>query len=58
VERDEPNVEVRQQDILTDDLESGHYDLVHCRFLLMHLPDPRRALERMVRAVLQRVGGG
>src|SRR5215471_3733968 len=50
-ELEEPNVEVRHHDILSDDLEGAHYDLVHCRFLLMHLPQPRRALERMARAV-------
>jgi len=50
-ELEEPNVEVRHHDILSDDLEGAHYDLVHCRFLLMHLPQPQRALERMARAV-------
>jgi SAM-dependent methyltransferase len=32
-----PNVEVRQHDIRTDPLESGTYDLAHCRTLLMHM---------------------
>ena len=41
------NVEVRQQNIMTDPLEEGVFDLVHCRALLLHLPDPRRALKRM-----------
>jgi SAM-dependent methyltransferase len=50
-----PNLEVRRHNILEDDLEPGHYDLVHCRFLLMHLPDPLRALQRLVDAV--RPGG-
>ena len=27
-----PNVEIRQHDIIKDDLETGLYDLVHCRF--------------------------
>ena len=31
-----PNLEVRQHDITKDDLETGQYDLVHCRCLLMH----------------------
>lgn len=48
------NVEVRRHDILTDDLESD-YDLVHCRALLLHLPDPGAALSRMARAL--RPGG-
>jgi SAM-dependent methyltransferase len=50
-----PNLEVRQHNILTDELESGRYDLVHCRLVLMHLPDPLPALERMASAV--RPGG-
>jgi SAM-dependent methyltransferase len=49
------NLEVRRHNILEDDLEARHYDLVHCRALLMHLPDPIRALRRLVRAV--RPGG-
>jgi SAM-dependent methyltransferase len=50
-----PNVEVRRHNILEDDLEADHYDLVHCRTLLMHLLDPVRALRRLVSAV--RPGG-
>jgi SAM-dependent methyltransferase len=50
-----PNLEVRRHNILEDDLEASHYDLVHCRALLMHLPDPVRALRRLVNAV--RPGG-
>jgi SAM-dependent methyltransferase len=50
-----PNLEVRRHNILEDDLEEAHYDLVHCRALLMHLPDPVRALRRLVNAV--RPGG-
>jgi SAM-dependent methyltransferase len=49
------NLEVRQHNILEDGLEAAHYDLVHCRALLMHLPDPLRALRRLVSAV--RPGG-
>jgi SAM-dependent methyltransferase len=55
VEQALPNLEVRRHNILEDDLEPGHYDLVHCRAVLMHLPDPQRALERMAAAV--RSGG-
>jgi SAM-dependent methyltransferase len=50
-----PNLEVRRHDILEDDLEPGHYDLVRCRFVLMHLPDSLRGLRRMADAV--RPGG-
>jgi SAM-dependent methyltransferase len=49
------NLEVRRHNILEDDLEAAHYDLVHCRALLTHLPDPIRALRRLVSAV--RPGG-
>jgi len=50
-----PNLEIRQHDIIKDDLETGLYDLVHCRCLLMHLPDPEKGLKRMANAV--RPGG-
>jgi SAM-dependent methyltransferase len=50
-----PNLEVRRHNVLEDELEPAHYDLVHCRALLMHLPDPVRALRRLVKAV--RPGG-
>ncbi len=45
------NVQARRQDIRKDDLESDSYDLVHCRTLLMHLSEPRPALDRMVSAL-------
>lgn len=48
-------VDVRRVDIRHDDLEADTYDLVHCRALLMHLPDPAAALARMVAAL--RPGG-
>jgi ubiquinone/menaquinone biosynthesis C-methylase UbiE len=50
-----PNVEVRQGDITVDNLEAESYDLVHCRFVLMHLADPAAALRRMTGAL--RAGG-
>jgi SAM-dependent methyltransferase len=49
------NVEVRQHDILTDPLEDGAFDLVHCRALLCHLDEPIVALSRMAAAL--RPGG-
>ena len=48
---DLPNVEIRQLDILEDDIETDHYDLVHARFLLMHVSSPERALAKMVAAI-------
>jgi SAM-dependent methyltransferase len=49
------NVEVRVLDIRTNAPEPGAYDLVHCRTLLMHLPDPLAALQHMAAAL--RPGG-
>lgn len=53
--RSTENVEVRQHDIATDELPEGQFDLVHARLVLLHLPERRRALARMVRAL--RPGG-
>lgn len=51
----EANVEVRRLDITQDGLEADAYDLVHCRWLLMHLDDPVTAVSRMAGAL--RPGG-
>lgn len=48
-------VDVRRLDILHDDIETEIYDLVHCRIMLMHLPDPATAIARMAAAL--RPGG-
>lgn len=48
-------VDVRRHDILVDDVEESAYDLVHCRALLLHLPEPAAALRRMAGAL--RPGG-
>jgi len=50
-----PNLEIREHDIMKDYLERGRYDLVHCRCLVMHLPQPEKGLKRMANAV--RPGG-
>jgi SAM-dependent methyltransferase len=49
------NLEVRRHDLLEDELEGALYDLVHCRFVLQHLPDPLQGLRRLFDAV--RPGG-
>jgi 2-polyprenyl-3-methyl-5-hydroxy-6-metoxy-1,4-benzoquinol methylase len=49
------NIEVRTLDIRTAELEPAHYDLVHCRGLLMHVADPAAALRTMLAAL--RPGG-
>lgn len=51
----QPNVEIRKHDILQDALEDSVYDLVHCRFLLIHLQNPEHAVRRMIGAA--RMGG-
>ncbi len=35
---DYENLEVRKQNVVTEDLPTGKYDLVHARFLLAHIP--------------------
>jgi SAM-dependent methyltransferase len=49
------DIEIRTVDIRADTLEPDTFDLVHCRALLIHLPDPLDALRRMVSAL--RPGG-
>jgi SAM-dependent methyltransferase len=46
-----PNLEACRHDILKDNLEKDAYDLVHCRLLLMHLPEPVKALRKMADAL-------
>jgi SAM-dependent methyltransferase len=46
-----PNLEVRQHNIISDDIEEGAFDLVHARLLLEWLPDREKALRQMVRAL-------
>jgi len=50
-----PNLEVRQQDIVTTPLEQAAYDLVHVKILLMHLPEREQVLHQLVAAL--RPGG-
>jgi SAM-dependent methyltransferase len=47
----EPNLEVRQHNIVTDALEPEHYDLVYARQVLLHIPERETALARMVAAL-------
>jgi SAM-dependent methyltransferase len=51
----EPNIEIRQADVIADDLGENGFDLAHARFVLMHLPGRERAMRNLVRAV--RPGG-
>jgi len=45
---DQPNVDVIKADFLSDAPIGGSFDLVLTRFVLCHLPDPKRAIYRMV----------
>ncbi len=45
------NLVVRRHDIVNEDLEQDAFDLVHSRFLLEHLPDRERVLDKMIAAV-------
>jgi SAM-dependent methyltransferase len=42
------NVDVRVHDIVADDLPPDEFDLVHARLVLLHVPQRRRALERIL----------
>ena len=44
-------IDVWRHDINTDALPGQAFDFVHARLVLMHLPDPQRALAAMVRAL-------
>ena len=42
------NVDVRRHDILVDPLPGNTFDIAHARLVLGHLPDPDRAIDRMI----------
>lgn len=50
-----PGLEVRRHDIVAESLGEDLYDLVHCRWVLCHVGDWRKALGRMVASL--RPGG-
>jgi 2-polyprenyl-3-methyl-5-hydroxy-6-metoxy-1,4-benzoquinol methylase len=54
-ELDYPNLEVRRQNIVTQPLAPGEFDLVHARAVLMHLPAREAVLANLVAAL--RPGG-
>ncbi len=54
-ELDYSNLEVRRQNIVTQPLEEGSYDLVHVKILIQHLPYRDRVLQQLVAAL--RPGG-
>src|SRR5262245_18795310 len=50
----EANLEVRQMDIVSEDLPEGVFDFVHARLLLVHLP----ARETVIRKIVQSLKPG
>lgn len=54
-ELDEPDLEVREQDVARTDLETAAFDLVHTRDLLVHVPERDAVVEKLAGAV--RPGG-
>ncbi|MFI1285630.1 class I SAM-dependent methyltransferase [Streptomyces sp. NPDC020858] len=42
-----PGLTVLQADVTSDDFAPGLFQLVHARFVLMHLPSPRRMVARL-----------
>jgi SAM-dependent methyltransferase len=46
-----PNLEVRRHDITYDPVPVGGFDLVHCRMVLIHLPERDEVLGRMAAAL-------
>jgi len=48
---EEPRLVVLNHDILADELPADRFDLAHARWMLHHLPQPERAIARMVSAL-------
>ena len=46
-----PNVDVRRHNILTDPLPPASFDLIHVRLVLVHLPEWRHVLTRLLAAL-------
>lgn len=46
-----PNLNVIRHDITSDRLPVLTYDLIHCRLVLTHLPDPETVIDRLVPAL-------
>ena len=47
----QPNIEVRQHNVVTDALPEAAFDLVHARLVLMHLPEREAVMTRLVAAL-------
>lgn len=44
-----PGVRVLRHDLCTEDFPPGSFDIIHARYVLMHLSDPDRAVARLAR---------
>ncbi len=42
-----PNIEVRRHDVVNDDLEIDYYNLVHARYVLLHLKEWEAVLKKL-----------
>lgn len=48
---DFPQIEVRKHNVVTDDLESEAFDLVHLREVLIHIPEREAVLRKLTQAI-------
>lgn len=48
---DSANIEILQADIREAHLEPGRFDLIHGRYVLLHIPDYRSVLEKLLEAL-------
>ncbi len=48
---DRQNLKILEHDIVRDDLPVNEFDLAHCRWVLVHVPEREFALQKMVEAV-------
>jgi len=51
----QPNIEIREHDIVNEDLEKGQFEVAHTRLVLLHIPERERAIDRIISAL--RPGG-
>ena len=49
-----PNLTVARHDITRDRLPVLRYDLIHCRLVLSHLPNPEAVIDRLIRSLRPR----
>ena len=47
----EPGLDVRRHNLITDDLWEDEFDLIHGRFLIEHLPEPDQIVKKLVAAL-------